>query len=74
MAINIDEVAKNMREPKLRDIRAVSHIGDDLEREIQLISNITGISDLELDDLNYGEWKKLDDKLKDFFSPAGTNA
>lgn len=36
-----NEIAENMREPKMKDIRAVSNIKNNEEKEIKLISNLT---------------------------------
>jgi len=41
-----------MRPPKVRDMRAVSKIEDKVERELTLISNLTGLSPDELDELD----------------------
>lgn len=71
---NIEEIVKNMREPKLKDIRAVSHITNLEEKEIKLISNLTGVSEDELDELKFSDYAKLSQKLASFLSPAGTNA
>lgn len=65
---NIKEIAKNMREPKMKDIRALSHIENAEEKEIELISNLTGISKDELDELTFKEYKILQIKLSNFLS------
>lgn len=62
----IQELAKNMREPKMRDIRALNHIKDDGEREYLLISNLSGIAPNELDDMSFKEYKILQDRLNGF--------
>ena len=62
----IKEIVKNMREPKMRDIRALNHIKDDGEREFLLISNLSGITTNELDELSFKEYKLLQDRLNDF--------
>ena len=40
MSINIEDYANSMREPKVKDIRALSTIKDDAEKEFNLISNL----------------------------------
>lgn len=64
----IEEIAENMRSPKLRDIRSVSDIKNDVKKEIKLISNLTGLSEAELDELEYKEYKILQNKLSGFLS------
>lgn len=66
--INFKEIAKNMREPKMKDIRAVSNIANNEEKEIKLISNLTGLSEAELDEATFKEYKILQDKLTSFLS------
>lgn len=56
----------NMRKPKVRDLRAVANIKNEMEQEIQLISNLTGLSTDEIDDMDFADYKKLQEKLKDF--------
>jgi hypothetical protein len=55
-----------MRPPKVRDMRAVSKIEDKVERELTLISNLTGLSPDELDELDFKEYKKLQEALGGF--------
>ena len=62
------EIAENMREPKMKDIRAVSNIKNNEEKEIKLISNLTGLSADELDDATFKEYKILQERLTDFLS------
>jgi hypothetical protein len=52
-----------MREMKVRDVRAVSKIEDDAEREFALVSNLTGLSPEELDDLPWSDYVKLQTAL-----------
>ena len=60
------EIAENMREPKVKDIRALSTIKDDAEKEFNLISNLTGLTPGELDELSFKDYKILQDKLNSF--------
>lgn len=48
-----------MREIKVRDVRAVSKIEDDAEREFALVSNLTGLTQEELDELPWADYVKL---------------
>lgn len=57
-----------MREPKVRDMKIVSSIKDDLEKETTLISNLTGLTPQEVDELNMKDFNLLDEALKDFLS------
>jgi hypothetical protein len=61
-----------MRAPKVRDIRAVSHIDDDAEREMTLLANLTGKSMDELDELLYADYRKLQEAY-DFLASGGTS-
>jgi hypothetical protein len=55
-----------MREPLVRDMRAVESFASPSEKEISLISNLTGLLIEELDSLTLKEYGKLQDRLKDF--------
>ena len=52
-----------MRTLKVRDMRAVSGITDDSEREFTIISNLTGLTTEELDDLEWSDYVKLQHAL-----------
>ena len=56
-----------MREPKVKDVRAVSFEKNEEERTYLLISNLTGISNDELNELSFKDFKKLDNELQGFF-------
>lgn len=66
MSINIEDYTNSMREPKVKDIRALSTIKDDAEKEFNLISNLTGLTPGELDELSFKDYKILQDKLNSF--------
>lgn len=66
MSTNIEDFANSMREPKVKDIRALSTIKDDAEKEFNLISNLTGLTPGELDELSFKDYKILQDKLNSF--------
>jgi len=61
-----DDKRVTMREPKVRDIRAVSSIASEEEKEIALISNLTGMMEEEIDDLSLADYAKLQDALSGF--------
>jgi len=62
-----DKIVK-MRAPKVRDLKMVNHIEDEIEKEENLIANLTGISVDELDEMDIAEYKKLQKALMDFLS------
>ena len=55
-----------MRKPKVRDVRSVSDFKDDVERELHLVSNLTGLTIEELDNLDLDDYRKLQEALQDF--------
>ena len=57
-----------MRPPKVRDIRAVASYKNEEEKEIRLISNLTGITTTELDDIDFKDYLQLQKKLQSFLS------
>lgn len=57
-----------MREPKVRDMRIVSKYTDEVEKEINLVANLTGMTTAEIDELSMNDYGKLQQGLKDFFS------
>lgn len=58
----------SMREPKVKDMKAIDAIdGGDLEKEITMISRLTGINIEDLDTLGIKNYKKLQDKYASFF-------
>jgi len=57
----------DIREPKVRDVRAVSFEKNEEERTYLLISNLTGLSNDELNDLSFKDFKILEKKLQGFF-------
>ncbi|WP_044418714.1 phage tail assembly protein [Halarcobacter anaerophilus] len=57
-----------VREPKVRDLRAVSQYQSEEDKEVHLISNITGLTTDEIDDLSIKEYRKLQEKLQGFLS------
>jgi len=57
----------NIREPKVRDVRAVSFEKNEEERTYLLISNLTGLSNDELNELSFKDFKILEKELQGFF-------
>jgi len=57
-----------MREPKVRDMRLVNGIENELDREISMLANLCEMSEDEIDDLSGKDFKKLDEALQDFLS------
>lgn len=66
--MKIDEIVKNMREPLVRDLRSLKTTASEEEKEISLISNLSGLSESELDELTLKEYGKLQERLKGFLS------
>jgi len=57
-----------MREPKVRDMRLVNGIENELDREISMLANLCEMSEDEIYDLSGKDFKKLDEALQDFLS------
>ena len=66
--INLPGAKKDveMREPKVKDMRAVSAEENQEEKEIKLISNLTGMSVVEIDDLSLKDYALLAKGLSGF--------
>ncbi|NQY22842.1 MAG: phage tail assembly protein [Campylobacteraceae bacterium] len=66
--INLPGAKKDveMREPKVKDMRAVSTEENQEEKEIKLISNLTGMSIVEIDDLSLKDYALLAKGLSGF--------
>ena len=65
ITLNSGSVIK-MRKPKVRDMRAVADIENEVEKEMRLIGNLTNLTFDELDELDVDEYKKLQDLLAGF--------
>ena len=63
-----DSKTIKMREPKVKDMKIVSKISDEFEKELSLIVNLTGITPNEVDELSMKDFNKIDEALKDFLS------
>ena len=57
-----------MRKPKVRDMRIVADVENEIEKEMKLISNLTNLTFEELDDMDLDDYKKLQKALMDFLS------
>lgn len=57
-----------MREPKVRDMRIVSSLKDEVEKELKLIGNLTGLTSEEIDELSLKDYGLLQKELQTFLS------
>ena len=57
-----------MREPLVRDMKAVNHITDDFEKEIALLANLTEMTPEEIEAMPMAEFNKLDKELQSFLA------
>lgn len=57
-----------MREPKVKDMMAVGDISNEMQREVNLVGNLTGMNPDEVADLSLGDYKKLQAELSGFLS------
>lgn len=57
-----------MREPKLKDMRILSHVKDEEEKTIKLIANLTMLTEDELDELAMKDFILLQKELEGFLS------
>lgn len=57
-----------LRPPKVRDMRIVSHIKNDVEQEMSLIGNLTGLTMEELDEMTFKDYGLIQSELKSFLS------
>lgn len=58
-----------MRPPKVSDLRAVSSIVDDVERDIAIFANLTGMTEDEIGELDIIDYRKLEKIYLDFTLP-----
>jgi len=66
--IKLSNRTVTMREPKVRDIRALKDLKTQEEKEMALICNLTGLTQDELDELSLKDYAKLSKALEDFLS------
>jgi hypothetical protein len=57
-----------MREPVVRDMRIVSTYKDEVEKELNLIGNLTGLTADEIDELSLKDYALLQKELTNFLS------
>ena len=55
-----------MREPKVRDMMMVKDVQNDIDREIELLANITEKTEEELYDLSLSDYSQLQEAFKGF--------
>lgn len=61
-------VEVEMREPVVRDMRIVSAYKDEVEKELNLIGNLTGLTADEIDELSLKDYGLLQKELTSFLS------
>jgi len=61
-------VEVDMREPVVRDMRIVSTCKDEVEKELNLIGNLTGLTADEIDELSLKDYALLQKELTNFLS------
>jgi hypothetical protein len=61
-------VEVTMREPKVKDMRLVNNMENELDKEIAMLVNLCEIPEDEIDNLPAKDFKKLDEALQDFLS------
>lgn len=64
--IELSNQTVEMREPKVKDIRAVDGIESNLEREIKMLVNLCELTEEEIDNLSSKDFAKLDEQLQIF--------
>ena len=57
-----------IREPVVRDMRIVSTFENEVEKELSLIGNLTGLTGNEIDELSLKDYGLLQEELKSFLS------
>jgi len=55
-----------MRKPKVRDMRIVSDVDNEVEKEMRLIGNLTNMTFEEIDEMDLDDYKKLQEALMGF--------
>ncbi|WP_264735355.1 phage tail assembly protein [Wolbachia endosymbiont (group A) of Rhinocyllus conicus] len=59
-----------IRRPKVRDYLAIERLnGSDLSKEITLTANLTSVTKETVEELDIADYAKVQEVLKDFFSP-----
>ncbi|MFP3024388.1 MAG: phage tail assembly protein [Wolbachia sp.] len=66
--ISISELT--IRRPKVRDYLAIERLsGSDLSKEVTLTANLTSVAKEAIEELDIADYVKVQEVLKDFFSP-----
>ncbi|WP_353277471.1 phage tail assembly protein [Wolbachia endosymbiont (group B) of Villa cingulata] len=66
--ISVSELT--IRRPKVRDYLAIERInGSDLNKEATLTANLTSVAKEAIEELDIADYVKVQEVLKDFFSP-----
>ena len=54
-------------EPRVRDLMAVDDIQSEKQKEINMLSSLTQLTEDELMDMRIPDYKRLQDTVQDFF-------
>ncbi|MDX5487747.1 MAG: phage tail assembly protein [Wolbachia endosymbiont of Andrena praecox] len=66
--ISVSELT--IRRPKVRDYLAIERLnGSDLSKEVTLTANLTSAAKESIEELDIADYVKVQEVLKDFFSP-----
>ncbi|WP_353269870.1 phage tail assembly protein [Wolbachia endosymbiont (group A) of Myopa testacea] len=66
--ISVSELT--IRRPKVRDYLAIERLnGSDLSKEVTLTANLTSVAKEAIEELDIADYVKVQEVLKDFFSP-----
>ncbi|APR98698.1 phage tail assembly protein [Wolbachia endosymbiont of Folsomia candida] len=72
--ITVDGVSVSeltIRRPKVRDYLAMERLsGSDLSKEVALTANLTSVTKEAVEELDIADYAKVQEVLKDFFSPV----
>lgn len=72
--ITVDEISVSeltIRRTKVRDYLAIERInGSDLNKEVTLTANLTSVAKEAIEELDIADYVKVQEVLKDFFSPV----
>ncbi|WP_264686992.1 phage tail assembly protein [Wolbachia endosymbiont (group B) of Rhopobota naevana] len=67
--ISVSELT--IRRPKVRDYLAIERInGSELNKEVTLTANLTSVAKEAIEELDIADYVKVQEVLKDFFSPV----
>ncbi len=66
--IKLSNQTITIREPKVRDMRAVGNITNEVDREIKLLSSLSQMTEEELDDLSMKDYGLIQKELQVFLA------